>query len=85
MAEQLLQAMMGKWDPDKYRDEYHEDLLKLIDKKIKTGQTKAIESPREAPRPKRSDNVIDIMSLLRQSVKKAQQGKEGSGRQRKAS
>jgi DNA end-binding protein Ku len=85
MAEQLLQAMMGKWDPDKYRDEYHEDLLKLIDKKIKTGQTKAIESPREAPRPKRSDNVIDIMSLLRQSVKKAQQGKEGTGRQRKAS
>lgn len=85
MAEQLLEAMMGKWDPDKYRDDYHEDLLKLIDKKIKAGQTKLIESARESPRPKRRDNVIDIMSLLRQSVKKAHQGKEGTGRQRKAS
>ena len=85
MAEQLLEAMIGKWDPDKYRDDYHEDLLKLIEKKIKAGQTKVIDSARQSPRPKRRDNVIDIMSLLRQSVKKAQQGKQATGRQRKAS
>ena len=85
MAEQLLEAMIAKWDPDKYRDDYHDDLLTLIQKKIKAGQTKAIESARESPRPKRKDNVVDIMSLLRQSVKKAQQGKAGTGRQRKAS
>lgn len=85
MAEQLLEAMIGKWDPDKYRDDYHEDLLKLIEKKIKAGQTKVIESAHQSPRPKRKDNVVDIMSLLRQSVKKAHQGKEGAGRQRKAS
>jgi DNA end-binding protein Ku len=84
MAEQLLDAMIGKWEPGKYRDDYHEDLLKLIDKKIKSGQTKAIDAPRQSARPNRRDNVVDIMSLLRQSVKKAQQGKEGSGRQRKA-
>jgi DNA end-binding protein Ku len=84
MAEQLLDAMVGKWDPKRYRDDYHEDLLKLIDKKIKAGQTKAVEEPRQAARPRRRDNVVDIMSLLRQSVKKAQQGKEGTARQRKA-
>jgi DNA end-binding protein Ku len=85
MAEQLLQAMIGKWEPDKYRDDYHEDLLKLIEKKIKAGQTKVIDAPRESPRPKRRDNVVDIMSLLRRSVKKAQQGKQAASRQRKAS
>ena len=86
MAEQLLEAMIGKWEPDKYRDDYHDDLLKLIQKKIKAGQTKVLDAPRDAPRPKRKDNVVDIMSLLRQSVAKAaQQGKQGTGRQRKAS
>ena len=84
MAEQLLEAMFGKWQPDKYRDDYHEDLLKLIEKKIKAGRTKVIDAPRGSPRPKRRDNVVDIMNLLRQSVKKAQQGKEGTNRQRKA-
>jgi DNA end-binding protein Ku len=84
MAEQLLEAMIGKWQPAKYRDDYHEDLLKLIERKIKAGQTKVIDSARESPRPKRKDNVVDIMSLLRRSVKKAQQGKTETGRQRKA-
>ena len=85
MAEQLLETMIGQWEPAKYRDDYHDDLLKLIEKKIKAGQTKVIESAHQSPRPKRKDNVVDIMSLLRQSVKKAHQGKEGAGRQRKAS
>jgi DNA end-binding protein Ku len=30
MAEQLVETMAGKWDPKKYRDEYHQDLLQLI-------------------------------------------------------
>ena len=84
MAEQLLEAMIGKWNPAQYRDDYRADLLKLIDKKVRAGRTKTIDSAREAPRPKRGDNVIDIMSLLRQSVKKSQQGKRSAARQRKA-
>src|SRR5262245_24445208 len=58
MAEQLVETMAGKWDPKKYRDEYHQDLLQLIDKKIKSGQTKAIESAEKAPRPKQQGKVI---------------------------
>jgi DNA end-binding protein Ku len=83
MAEQLVENMVGDWSPGKYRDEYYEDLLKLIDKKVKAGKTKVVEPAREAPRPKREGKVIDIMDLLRQSVKK-KQGKEGTTRQRKA-
>jgi DNA end-binding protein Ku len=84
MAEQLVESMVGKWSPKKYRDEYYEDLLKLIDKKVKAGKTKVVESETAAPRSKRPGKVIDIMHLLRQSVKQAQ-GKEGATRQRKAS
>jgi DNA end-binding protein Ku len=82
MAEQLIENMVGHWNPEKYHDEYHEDLLKLIQKKIKGGKAKVAEPAGETPRPKREGKVIDIMDLLRQSVKKAQ-GKESATRQRK--
>ena len=83
MAEQLITAMAGEWEPDKYKDEYHEDLLKLIEQKIKAGKTKVVASGAPA-RPKTPGKVIDIMHLLRESVKEAQ-AKEARPRQRKAS
>jgi DNA end-binding protein Ku len=82
MAEQLVENMVGEWSPGKYRDEYYEDLLNLIQKKIKAGKTKVVEPAGEAPPPKREGKVINIMDLLRQSVKK-REAKEGT-RQRKA-
>jgi DNA end-binding protein Ku len=84
MAEQLVENMVGEWRPKNYRDEYYEDLLKLIEKKVKAGKTKVVDSKAAAPRSQRQGKVIDIMHLLRQSVKQAQ-SKEGAGRQRKAS
>ena len=84
MAEQLVESMAGKWNPKKYRDEYHQDLLQLIDKKIKSGQTKAIEPADAAPRPKQQGKIIDIMHLLRQSVEQGHKKNEPS-RRRKAS
>jgi DNA end-binding protein Ku len=83
MAEQLVENMVGDWSPGKYHDEYYEDLLELIEKKVKAGQTKVVESAGEAPQPKRAGKVIDIMHLLRQSVKQSQ-GKASATRQRKA-
>ena len=83
MAEQLIETMTGHWNPDKYRDEYRDDLLKLIEKKIESGQTRAMESGGGPMRIRPKSNVIDIMSLLRRSVEQAQ-GKEGAPRRRKA-
>lgn len=84
MAEQLLENMIGEWDPKKYRDDYYDDLKNLIDKKIRSGQTKAVEAAETPPRPKREGKVIDIMHLLQQSVKQARR-KEEPARRRKAS
>jgi DNA end-binding protein Ku len=82
MAEQLVETMMGEWKPEKYRDEYRDDLLELIDKKVKSGRTKTIAAAGSA-RPKRQAKVIDIMHLLRQSVEQVQKKEEP--RRRKAS
>ena len=84
MAERLLEAMIGKWSPEKYHDEYRDDLLKLIDKKIQSGKTKSVAPTEAAERPQRQGKVIDIMHLLQQSVKEAQRPEE-STRRRKAS
>lgn len=84
MAEQLVETMAGKWNPKKYRDEYHRDLLQMINKKIKSGETKASERAEAVPRPKQQGKIIDIMHLLRQSVEHGHKKTEPS-RRRKAS
>jgi DNA end-binding protein Ku len=84
MAEHLVDMMAGNWNPEKYRDEYREDLLKLIDKKVKSGQTKAVETAERTPQPERRGKVIDIMHLLRESVDHARK-KDEPARRRKAS
>ena len=85
IAEQLIDTMAGEWRPEKYRDEYRDDLLKLIREKIKRGQTKTIEpTAKTAAGPKSSGKVIDIMHLLRQSVDQKRKKNEPQ-RHRKAS
>ena len=84
MAERLIEAMSGAWDPAKYHDEYREDLEKLIEKKIKSGRPRSISTDAKAPARKAGGKVVDIMSLLRRSVDQAQK-KEDAPRRRKAS
>ncbi|MPZ77471.1 MAG: Ku protein [Deltaproteobacteria bacterium] len=82
MAERLVESMAGAWKPKQYHDEYREDLLKMIDKKIKSGRLKIV-SEDKAPARKSEGKVVDIMHLLRRSVDQAQK-KEAAPRRRKA-
>ena len=53
MAEQLVEAMVGEWRPEQYRDTYRDDVLRMIDEKVKGGKVTAAQgspSPRKAPR-----------------------------------
>jgi len=68
MAERLVQGMVSEWDPEKYRDNYENDLMHLIEKRVKSGDTAAVETP--VPRPRES-NVVDLMALLKRSVETA--------------
>lgn len=45
MAVKLVEEMTGEWDPKDYHDTYREDLLKLIEKRIRTGRTEMIGDP----------------------------------------
>ena len=84
MAERLVETMVSEWKPEKYHDEYHDDLMKIIHKKVKAGRTKVIETTKTVAKEPQRGKVIDIMHLLRQSVKQVDKKAEPS-RQRKAS
>src|ERR671936_3220142 len=80
MALTLIEDMADEWQPEKYRDTYHEDLMQRIEEKIKAGQTEEITEPEKEERPAKGAEVIDLMSLLRKSV---QGGGKGAKREAK--
>ncbi len=70
MAKKLVEEMTEPWKPERYRDTYHDDLMKLIDKRIKAGKTEVITEPEaeeDQEKPARGE-VIDLMALLKRSV-----------------
>ena len=79
MALRLIDDLADKWEPARYHDTYHEDLLKRIEEKIKAGQTEAITEPEKEERPAKGAEVIDLMSLLKKSVAG---GRKGATRER---
>ncbi|GEP46314.1 Ku protein [Brevifollis gellanilyticus] len=64
MAEKLIESMTSPWNPEEYKDEYREALEDLIEDKIKHGDPK----PVKAAKTKRASNVIDLMSVLQESL-----------------
>jgi DNA end-binding protein Ku len=84
MAVKLVEEMSGEWNPEDYRDTYHEDLLKLIDKRIKAGKTEIITTTedKEADDEPSRGEVVDLMALLKRSVQDKSRKRPSSDRRR---
>ncbi len=63
MAEQLIESLSTKFDPDGYRDEYREQLMKLIETKAEGKEIVQPES--EAPQ---ATKAPDLMAALEASI-----------------
>ena len=62
VAHQLIEALAGDWDPEKYHDDFQENLKKLIETKLEGGKVVEIDKPKKlAP-------VVDLMAALKQSL-----------------
>jgi DNA end-binding protein Ku len=72
MAVELIERMAGKWDPAKYSDDYRNALLDLIHKKIELGEEAAVGV---APSKRKAPKVIDLVSILKESLEKTGRGK----------
>jgi DNA end-binding protein Ku len=63
MAKTLIDSLTADFDADKYRDEYREELLALIERKAKGEEIVAAET--EAPKPTKAP---DLMAALEESL-----------------
>ena len=63
MAKQLVSAMTGEFEPDNYKDEYRDALMKVIEAKIE-GHEAVVPEPVEE-----TGNLVDLMAALEASVK----------------
>jgi DNA end-binding protein Ku len=77
MAEKLIEDMSDTWDPTQYHDTFRDDILALVDRKVREGRTESVE-PMEAEHAPRATNVIDLTDLLRQSLARRGKGKAAS-------
>lgn len=65
MATALIDSMSSKWKPEKYRDDYREALMEVIEEKVEAGGKEIEEKPKKAPKPTK---VIDLVSVLQKSL-----------------
>jgi DNA end-binding protein Ku len=80
MANQLIDSLASEFEPGKYRDEYRERVLDLIERKAQ-GETIVIEEPEAEP-----EKVPDLMAALEASIASAKQPakkKSGSAKKKK--
>jgi len=73
LAKTLVENLAAEWDPDQYKDDYQENLMRVIKAKMKGKEAKLVADERP-----RDSNVVDLMERLRESL-----GQSGNGRTRK--
>jgi len=74
MAENLVDMMAMKFEPDEFKDEYKQALMKVVEAKR---DDKEIIAPEAEP----ETTVVDLMAALKASVERAKAGEKTRGRE----
>src|SRR5438067_2649303 len=74
IAHQLIEALAGEWDPEKYHDAFQENLKKLIEAKLEGQEVQPVE------KPKKMAPVVDLMAALKQSLAEMEGKKKPAAR-----
>ncbi len=69
VAQQLIEALAGKFEPEKYHDTFEDNLKKLIQARLEGREVTPVEKPRK-PAP-----VVDLMAALKESLAQMQDKK----------
>lgn len=70
MAEQLVRSLAEPFDPTRYHDAYHDQLMAIIRAKMK-GEKIEVTEPAEVE----GTPVVDLMARLRESLERSKRGK----------
>src|SRR5216110_3746110 len=80
MATALIDGMSSKWNTEKYKDDYREALMEVIEEKVEAGGKEIEEKPKKAPKPTK---VIDLVSVLQKSLEQTGGKKKAAGKSRR--
>jgi DNA end-binding protein Ku len=80
MAKSLIDSMSSKWNPEKYKDDYREALMEVIEEKVEAGGKQIEEKPKKAPKPTK---IIDLVSVLQKSLDQTGARKKATAKSRK--
>jgi DNA end-binding protein Ku len=75
MAETLVQSLADEWKPEKYADDYRENLMRVITAKMKGKSADLVSDERP-----HDSNVVDLMERLRRSLESSRGSSRASGR-----
>ena len=84
MARSLIDEMSGHWSAKEFRDDFHDAIMKLVERKAKAGESATVEPLEEAPQAQGAE-VIDLTELLRRSLKGGAKPAAPAGRSTPAS
>ena len=71
MAEQLVDDMSAPWNPSAFKDEFKEAIMRLVEQRVKAGQTETVMPLEDALDANQGGaQVIDLTELLKRSLKK---------------
>jgi len=80
MAKSLIDSMSSKWNPEKYKDNYREALMEVIEEKVEAGGKEVEEKPKKTPKPTK---VIDLVSVLQKSLEQTGTKKKATTKSRR--
>ncbi|NMY89873.1 Ku protein [Pseudomonas oryzihabitans] len=66
MAQRLVDDMTEQWDPEQYHDTFKDNVMALVERKLKDGKLEAVAEEPEAEDS--GADVIDLTELLRRSL-----------------
>jgi DNA end-binding protein Ku len=75
LAKTLIDNLSADWDPKKYKDDYTENLMRVIKARMKGKEAKLVLDQR-----RRDSNVVDLMERLRASLEAAGGKSKARGR-----
>ena len=81
MAQQLIESLTSDFEPEKYKDEYREKVLQMIERKA-SGEEITVQP--EAPQPARVPDLMAALEASLAAVKGDDGGKAAGAKQEKA-
>jgi DNA end-binding protein Ku len=74
VAHQLIEALAGKFEPEKFHDTYEQNVKKLIQAHLEGREVETVA------KPAKPEKVVDLMAALKQSLAQMKDTKKGGAR-----